>query len=114
MISKIWSVLRSAVARAYTVDVVTVCVHPQVGDCKSLAIHPATTTHSQLSAEQMAAGDLLPIATYSFWSLARTVCGMCVQSKPLTLFGPPVGGIKPELIRLSVGIETVAGKPLRP
>ena len=43
-----------------------------VGDAKSLAIHPATTTHSQLSAEQQLAG-----------------------------------GIKPELIRLSVGIEHI-------
>ena len=43
-----------------------------VGDAKSLAIHPATTTHSQLTAEQQAAG-----------------------------------GIKPELIRLSVGIEHI-------
>ena len=44
-----------------------------VGDAKSLAIHPATTTHSQLSAEQQLAG-----------------------------------GIKPELIRLSIGIEDFA------
>eukprot|EP00747_Dinoflagellata_sp_TGD_P162277 gnl/TRDRNA2_/TRDRNA2_179700_c0_seq1.p1 gnl/TRDRNA2_/TRDRNA2_179700_c0~~gnl/TRDRNA2_/TRDRNA2_179700_c0_seq1.p1 ORF type:complete len:442 (-),score=63.19 gnl/TRDRNA2_/TRDRNA2_179700_c0_seq1:80-1405(-) len=43
-----------------------------VGDAKTLAIHPATTTHSQLSDEQMIAG-----------------------------------GIRPELIRLSVGIEGV-------
>jgi O-acetylhomoserine (thiol)-lyase len=43
-----------------------------VGDAKSLAIHPATTTHSQLSAEQQEAG-----------------------------------GIKPELVRLSVGIEHI-------
>ncbi|MBD5778101.1 aminotransferase class I/II-fold pyridoxal phosphate-dependent enzyme [Pelagicoccus sp. NFK12] len=43
-----------------------------VGDAKSLAIHPATTTHSQLSEEQQAAG-----------------------------------GITPELIRLSVGIENI-------
>ena len=43
-----------------------------VGDAKSLAIHPATTTHSQLNAEQQAEG-----------------------------------GITPELIRLSVGIEHV-------
>lgn len=41
-----------------------------VGDAKSLAIHPASTTHSQLSAEQQLAG-----------------------------------GISPELVRLSVGIE---------
>lgn len=43
-----------------------------VGDAKSLAIHPATTTHSQLNEEQQAAG-----------------------------------GITPELIRLSVGIEHI-------
>lgn len=43
-----------------------------VGDAKSLAIHPATTTHSQLSEEQMSAG-----------------------------------GIRPELIRLSIGLEHI-------
>ena len=43
-----------------------------VGDAKSLAIHPATTTHSQLNEEQKAAG-----------------------------------GITPELVRLSVGIESI-------
>lgn len=43
-----------------------------VGDAKSLAIHPASTTHSQLTQEQQAAG-----------------------------------GIKPELIRLSIGIEHI-------
>ena len=43
-----------------------------VGDAKSLAIHPATTTHSQLSEEAQAAG-----------------------------------GITPELVRLSVGIEHI-------
>lgn len=43
-----------------------------VGDAKSLAIHPATTTHSQLNEEQQRAG-----------------------------------GITPELIRLSVGIEHI-------
>ena len=43
-----------------------------VGDAKSLAIHPATTTHSQLSAEAQKAG-----------------------------------GITPELVRLSVGIEHI-------
>ncbi|MBT3463923.1 O-acetylhomoserine aminocarboxypropyltransferase/cysteine synthase [archaeon] len=43
-----------------------------VGDAKSLAIHPASTTHSQLSTEQLNSG-----------------------------------GIKPELIRLSIGIENV-------
>ena len=41
-----------------------------VGDAKSLAIHPATTTHSQLSEEEQIAG-----------------------------------GITPDLVRLSVGIE---------
>lgn len=43
-----------------------------VGDAKSLAIHPATTTHSQLNPEQQAAG-----------------------------------GITPELVRLSVGLEHI-------
>ena len=31
-----------------------------VGDAKSLAIHPATTTHSQLSEERQAAGGITP------------------------------------------------------
>ena len=31
-----------------------------VGDAKSLAIHPATTTHSQLSPEAQAAGGITP------------------------------------------------------
>jgi len=44
-----------------------------VGDAKSLAIHPASTTHSQLTEDQQTAG-----------------------------------GIKPELVRLSVGIESIA------
>lgn len=43
-----------------------------VGDAKSLAIHPSTTTHSQLNEEQQRAG-----------------------------------GITPELVRLSVGIENI-------
>jgi O-acetylhomoserine (thiol)-lyase len=43
-----------------------------VGDARSLAIHPATTTHSQLSEEQQRAG-----------------------------------GITPELVRLSIGIEHI-------
>ena len=41
-----------------------------MGDAKTLAIHPATTTHSQLDAEAQLAG-----------------------------------GITPELVRLSIGIE---------
>ena len=44
-----------------------------VGDAKSLAIHPATTTHSQLSEDQQRAG-----------------------------------GVTPDLVRLSVGIEAVS------
>ena len=43
-----------------------------VGDAKSLAIHPATTTHSQLGEEQQLAG-----------------------------------GITPELVRLSIGLEHI-------
>jgi O-acetylhomoserine (thiol)-lyase len=44
-----------------------------VGDAKSLAIHPASTTHSQLTEEQQEAG-----------------------------------GIPPEMVRLSVGIEHIS------
>ena len=44
-----------------------------VGDVRSLAIHPATTTHSQLTAEEQAAT-----------------------------------GVSPEMVRLSVGIESIA------
>ncbi|MEO0373541.1 MAG: PLP-dependent transferase, partial [Cyanobacteria bacterium P01_A01_bin.17] len=44
-----------------------------VGDAKSLAIHPATTTQSQLTEEQQRSG-----------------------------------GISPELVRLSIGIENVS------
>jgi O-acetylhomoserine (thiol)-lyase len=43
-----------------------------VGDAKSLAIHPASTTHSQMSPEQQQAG-----------------------------------GIGPELVRLSIGVENI-------
>jgi O-acetylhomoserine (thiol)-lyase len=43
-----------------------------LGDAKSLAIHPSTTTHSQLTSEQQLAG-----------------------------------GIRPELVRLSVGLEHI-------
>jgi O-acetylhomoserine (thiol)-lyase len=43
-----------------------------VGDAKSLALHPASTSHSQLSAEQQNAG-----------------------------------GLTPELVRLSIGLEHV-------
>ena len=43
-----------------------------VGDAKSLAIHPASTTHSQLTPEQQIAG-----------------------------------GLSPDLIRLSIGLEDV-------
>jgi O-acetylhomoserine (thiol)-lyase len=31
-----------------------------VGDAKSLAIHPATTTHSQMNEEQQAAAGITP------------------------------------------------------
>eukprot|EP00979_Chaetoceros_neogracilis_P017365 scaffold10205_cov224-Chaetoceros_neogracile.AAC.1 len=43
-----------------------------VGDAKSLAIHPATTTHSQMNAEEQVAA-----------------------------------GVEPEMVRLSIGIETI-------
>jgi O-acetylhomoserine (thiol)-lyase len=43
-----------------------------VGDAKSLALHPASTTHAQLSEEEQRAG-----------------------------------GLKPEMVRLSIGIESI-------
>jgi O-acetylhomoserine (thiol)-lyase len=62
-----------AEAGAHFIDSLKLFSHlANVGDAKSLAIHPATTTHSQMTEEQQAAG-----------------------------------GIKPELVRLSVGIEHI-------
>ena len=43
-----------------------------IGDVRSLAIHPATTTHSQLTAEEQLSS-----------------------------------GVRPELVRLSVGLESI-------
>jgi O-acetylhomoserine (thiol)-lyase len=37
-----------------------------VGDAKSLAIHPASTTHSQLSQEQLEAGGNITIYDQAF------------------------------------------------
>ncbi len=50
-----------------------------VGDVRSLAIHPASTTHQQLDADEQ-------LAT----------------------------GVTPDLVRLSVGIESLDGHPGRP
>lgn len=69
----IFGIKGGAEAGAKFIDSLELLSHlANVGDAKSLAIHPATTTHSQLSAEQQAAG-----------------------------------GITPELVRLSVGIEHI-------
>jgi len=69
----VFGVKGGAAAGAKFIDNLKLISHvANVGDAKSLAIHPATTTHSQLDAEAQAAG-----------------------------------GIKPELIRLSIGIETI-------
>ena len=60
-------------AGARFIDALKLISHlANVGDAKSLAIHPATTTHSQLSEEQQRAG-----------------------------------GIAPELVRLSIGLEHI-------
>lgn len=67
----VFGIKGGAAAGAKFIDSLQLISHlANVGDAKSLAIHPATTTHSQLSAEAQAAG-----------------------------------GITPELVRLSVGIE---------
>lgn len=69
----VFGIKGGAEAGARFIDALKLFSHlANVGDAKSLAIHPATTTHSQLTPEQQAAG-----------------------------------GIKPELVRLSVGIEHI-------
>lgn len=67
----VFGIKGGAAAGAKFIDSLQLISHlANVGDAKTLAIHPATTTHSQLSAEAQLAG-----------------------------------GITPELIRLSIGIE---------
>lgn len=69
----VFGIKGGAVAGSKFIDSLQLLSHlANVGDARSLAIHPATTTHSQLNAEQQKAA-----------------------------------GIKPELVRLSVGIENV-------
>ncbi len=67
----VFGIQGGAEAGAKFIDSLKLVSHlANVGDAKSLAIHPATTTHSQLNEEQQRAG-----------------------------------GITPELVRLSIGIE---------
>lgn len=67
----VFGIQGGAEAGATFIDSLKMVSHlANVGDAKSLAIHPATTTHSQLNEEQQRAG-----------------------------------GISPELVRLSIGIE---------
>jgi O-acetylhomoserine (thiol)-lyase len=67
----VFGIKGGAAAGADFIDSLQLFSHlANVGDAKSLAIHPATTTHSQLNEEQQRAG-----------------------------------GITPELVRLSIGIE---------
>ena len=62
----------SAAGRTF-IDALQLVSHlANVGDAKSLAIHPATTTHSQLNEQQQRCG-----------------------------------GITPELVRLSIGLEHI-------
>jgi O-acetylhomoserine (thiol)-lyase len=69
----IFGIKGGAVAGSKFIDSLKLHSHlANVGDAKSLAIHPATTTHSQLNEEQQRAG-----------------------------------GITPELVRLSVGLEHI-------
>ena len=70
----VFGIKGGAVAGSKFIDELGLFSHlANVGDAKSLAIHPATTTHSQLGEEQQLAG-----------------------------------GITPELVRLSVGLENTA------
>lgn len=69
----VFGIKGGASAGAKFIDSLQLVSHlANVGDAKSLAIHPATTTHSQLNEEQQRAG-----------------------------------GITPELVRLSIGIEHI-------
>lgn len=69
----VFGIKGGAEAGAKFIDSLKLLSHlANVGDAKSLAIHPATTTHSQLSPEQQEAG-----------------------------------GIRPELVRLSIGLENI-------
>jgi O-acetylhomoserine (thiol)-lyase len=69
----VFGIKGGASAGAKFIDSLEMISHlANLGDAKTLAIHPATTTHSQLTAEQQQAG-----------------------------------GISPELVRLSVGIEHI-------
>jgi O-acetylhomoserine (thiol)-lyase len=69
----VFGIKGGAVAGSKFIDSLKLLSHlANVGDARSLAIHPATTTHSQLNDEQQKAG-----------------------------------GITPELVRLSVGIENI-------
>jgi O-acetylhomoserine (thiol)-lyase len=69
----VFGVSGGAAAGAKFIDNLKLFSHvANVGDAKSLAIHPATTTHSQLSVEQQLEG-----------------------------------GVTPDLVRLSIGIENV-------
>lgn len=69
----VFGIKGGAKAGAKFIDSLKLLSHlANVGDAKSLAIHPATTTHSQLNEEQQRAG-----------------------------------GITPELVRLSIGLENI-------
>jgi O-acetylhomoserine (thiol)-lyase len=57
----VFGIKGGAVQGARFIDSLKLISHlANVGDAKSLAIHPATTTHSQLSAEQQLAGKITP------------------------------------------------------
>ncbi len=58
----VFGVMGGKTAGASCIDHLSLISHlANVGDAKTLAIHPATTTHAQLTEEQQAAGGSLPI-----------------------------------------------------
>ena len=75
-----------------------------VGSTQSLAIHPATTTHSQLSADAQLAGGIKPVRFFPcrFPCPPSAVACLCDCGAELW------GGAAQELVRLSIGIETAA------
>ena len=67
-----------------------------IGDVRSLVIHPASTTHSQLSAEQQAAAGVTPDWSACPWasrtSMTSSPIWRPVSGRPKALELPPRGG----------------------
>lgn len=73
--------IKGAAAGSKFIDSVKLASHlANIGDAKTLVIHPATTTHSQLTVEEQAAAGVTPI-TSGFPSGLR----MSATSSPISI-----------------------------